>query len=112
MYKLIDGKVIYKSSEMIDWILWGLEVIVSQVDDTKFVLKKFNLEKEEYELYKVSMPYEYEGQEVEVVDGVFYYEIPDEPEEVVDFDETQLAQLEVLATIYEEILEIKDSISS
>ena len=112
MYKLIDNKIIYKTPEMIDWIVWGPEVIATQVDDTEFVLKKFNLEKEEYELYKVSMPYTYEGQEVEVVDGVFYYERPEEPEEVVDFDETQLAQLEVLATIYEEILEIKDSISS
>lgn len=104
-----ENEVWYKSEEMIMPILYGRLEIVVPTGENKFQIKKFNFEKESYELCNDYTEYEYGGKKYPVTNGEFEIEVEPipkpEPSKLDKLEENQLALMEAVADQYEEHLQ-------
>ena len=104
-----ENEVWYKSEEMIMPILYGRLEIVVPVGENKFQIKKFNFEKESYELCSDYTEYEYGKKKYPVTNGEFEIEVKPIPEpkptQLDKLEENQLALMEAAADQYEEQIE-------
>lgn len=86
MFELRNDEVWYNSGNMVEWIMWGKQIIKSLVSEDeseqKYEVKKFNLEAGSYEHTNEFSEITYQGQTYEVKDGYFIVpkEIEPEPE--------------------------------
>lgn len=89
-----ENEVWYKSEEMIMPILYGRLEIVVPTGENKFQIKKFNFEKESYELCNDYTEYEYGEKKYPVTNGEFEIEVEPIPEP--EPTEQELIQAEIL----------------
>lgn len=103
MFKIENGNIYYIEKPMIDWILYGKEVIVVSTD-TKYQveIKKFNIDTEDFEHYDGLKEYEINGKVYDVINGFITV---DPPEPLPEPEPSQLDRIESL--LLEEKVEIQ-----
>ena len=101
-----ENEVWYKSEEMIMPILYGRLEIVVPMGENKFQIKKFNFEKESYELCSDYTEYEYGEKKYPVTNGEFEIEVEPIPEP--EPTEQELIQAEILLNQAEIIAKQKE----
>lgn len=129
MFKKENELILYKTEEMIEWIIWGSEISIQQIDGNQYSVSKFNLETEQYELIIEPIDIIFNGQVFHVENGYFEYKRPRFTPQPTQLDtiqnnqltimeamadqheenlENQIVQMDVLATIYETQLESQE----
>lgn len=101
-----ETEVWYKSEEMFAWVHYGNLIVVENVENNKYAIKKFDFDKNEYVICTDFEIYEYEGTEYQVTDG--YFEIDAKTDKEEHPNNTDVIQVEILLNQAEIIAKQKE----
>lgn len=96
-----ENEVWYKSREMPNWINYGSVVVVEPIENEKFAVKRFDIDKGEYVIFSDCKTYIYNGAEYEVTDGYFTVLNEEERTAIYKPNDAELAIMEMQADMYE-----------
>lgn len=89
-----ENQVWYKSDEMIEWVHYGNIKIVDQAGENTYCIKKFNLDRESYEIDTTVTSYNFNGTDYGVTDG--HFTVIPIPEPITEPTEQELINAEIL----------------
>lgn len=96
------NEVWYKGENMPLWIHYGSLVVSEPIEKEKYVIKKFDFEKGEYQIFTEYKTYLFNGAEYEVENGYFIVPEPKEEQPIYQPNDAELAIMEMQADMYEQ----------
>lgn len=97
-----ENEVWYKGENMPLWIHYGSLVVSEPVEKEKYVIKKFDFKKGEYQIFTEYKTYLFNGTEYEVENGYFIVPKPKEEKSIYQPNDAELAIMEMQADMYEQ----------